>query len=138
MDTAVLMESIRKYIPKDTGVQMRFQEKLESIGAEGRSKIASSLTMLGLKNPSLIFWLGSFFLGNFGVGRFMAGHIGLGIARLVLFIAYLAASFMLGEDSILGLLVLLLVWIWWIADLFLVGKKVREENLAKILTSFKN
>lgn len=138
MDTAILMESIRKYIPKDMGVQMRFQEKLESIGVEGRSKIASSLTTLGLKNPSLIFWLGSFFLGNFGVGRFMAGHIGLGVARLVLFIVYLVASFMLGDGSILGLLVLLLVWIWWIADLFLVGKKVREENLAKILTSFKN
>ncbi|EKT0454159.1 TM2 domain-containing protein [Campylobacter jejuni] len=67
--------------------------------------------MIKLKSPALVFWVGTFLFGAFGVSRFMIGDRVLGI--------------------IYGLL-WLVNWIWWIVDMFLVGKKLRKQNFEKI------
>lgn len=83
--------------------------------------------------------------GSFGVGRFMIGDMLLGGIRLVLtIIMYVLISVgtvdMVGKAPygevstlyIISLVLNLVVAIWWIVDLFLTGKKLRNNNLNKI------
>lgn len=72
-----------------------------------------------LKSPVLALVL-SILLGEFGIDRFYIGQIGLGIVKLV--------------SSIL-LWFVLLGWIWWVVDLFLIMKATRTENLNTLHTS---
>ncbi len=98
--------------------------------------------MLQLKSPTFVFWVGSFLFGAFGVGRFMIGDTIIGGIRLGLvvlcFILYLFA-FDIG--SIVALWLSDALWIasliWWVADLFLTGKKLRKQNLDKILQAIR-
>ena len=61
----------------------------------------------------------------------MIGDIGLGIGRLVLCIVAVIVS-MVNEDSGRNVLVSAM-WVWWLIDLFLVQKKLRMQNLRKVL-----
>lgn len=92
-----------------------------------------------------MFWVGSFLFGSFGVGRFMIGDMLLGGIRLALTIIMYALTFVgvvdmvdkepYGEVSIpyiISLVLSFVVFIWWIVDLFLTGKKLRNNNLNKI------
>lgn len=86
------------------------QKQLESINIDENS--AFTLSALPLKEPFVGLLLG-FFLGVFGIDRFYKGDIGLGIVKL--------------------LLCWLTFGIWWLVDLFLVYKGIKQDNLQKIM-----
>ena len=70
-----------------------------------------SLVSLDLKSPIIGFVLG-FLLGYFGADRFYKGDIGLGVVKL--------------------LFCWLTLGIWWLVDLFLVWRGIKNDNVAKI------
>ncbi len=83
------------------------QESLKKLPADK----ASSLDTINLKSPIVGLILG-LLLGGFGADRFYKGDIGLGVLKLLLCWATLG--------------------IWWIVDLFLVWKGIKQNNLNKI------
>ena len=90
-----------------------------------------------------MFWVGSFLFGGFGVGRFMIGDMLLGGLRLGLWVVYVVLSTIgtvdmvesreLSITYIISLVLAIVMFVWWIVDLFLTGKKLRANNLNKIL-----
>lgn len=83
------------------------RQKMESMPDEKYTTFMA----LDLKDP-IIIWVVSFFLGYLGIDRFLVGSIGAGVVKLLTFGGF-------------GL--------WWLIDLFIIGKKTREVNYAKIL-----
>ncbi len=91
--------------------------------------------MIKLKSPALVFWVGTFLFGAFGVSRFMIGDWVLGLIRLGITIVAMFCGILMITYSALGIiygLLWLVNWIWWIVDMFLVGKKLRKQNFEKI------
>lgn len=139
MDSNMILMSVQDKLPKDFLEQQQLKEKIDSLDEKSRDEFMAKIPMLGLKNPALVFWVGSFLFGNLGVGRFMIGDMVLGGIRLgILFLMFvLLAIAGDGESVALGAMVGVLyiaVLIWWIIDLFLVGKKLRKQNLNKLLS----
>ena len=130
MNVDDVMLAIAGKIPLDEENQARMRELVYSISESQRYDLMCKLPTLNLKNPALVFWVGSFVFGNLGVGRFMIGDTGLGVTRLMLFILGTA----LGGNAI-GEFCISVSMIWWIVDLFIVGKKIRLQNLRKILNA---
>lgn len=131
-DTSTIMMMVQDKLPKDMVSLSNLRDKLDKLSDAKREELAQKLPMLKLKSPALVFWVGSFLFGNFGVGRFMIGDtllggIRLGLTLLGMFV--IAAGF--GE--VFEKTLQLAVWIWWIVDLFITGKKLRKKNLDKIL-----
>ena len=131
-DTSTIMMMVQDKLPKDMVSLSNLRDKLDKLSDAKREELAQKLPMLKLKSPALVFWVGSFLFGSFGVGRFMIGDtllggIRLGLALLSVFVA--AVEF--GE--VFEKTLQLAVWIWWIVDLFITGKKLRKKNLDKIL-----
>ena len=68
----------------------------------------------------------------------MIGDMVLGFIRLAIVIAQLIFGFFVeGGDTdktlqVIYVLLILTNWIWWIVDMFLVGKKLRKQNYEKI------
>lgn len=160
MDTNTIMLAIQDKLPQDMQSQAQVRERLEKLSDDKRNDLMRNLPNLKLKSPALVFWVGSFLFGNFGVGRFMIGDIGLGIVRLVLLIigiicdliglAGMDGGMLLddGEEALeatlgggimatLGGIFMLITTIWWIVDLFIVGKKLRVQNMQKILNAIR-
>lgn len=78
----------------------------------------------------------NFLFGTLGVGRFMIGDIGIGIARLALcliWVAFGAVNDGSEEMKAIDIGFGVFVWGWWLVDLYLVLKKVRMQNLRKVL-----
>ena len=71
----------------------------------------TALMVVDLKNPTII-WVVSFFFGYLGIDRFLVGSIGAGVFKLLT-----CGGF--------GL--------WWLIDLFIIGKKAKEVNYMKIM-----
>ncbi len=90
--------------------------------------------MLKLKSPALVFWVGTFLFSPFGVGRFMIGDMVLGFVRLAFVIIPIIFNIVASESlqNIAYILVIVNWTIWWIVDMFLVGKKLRKQNYEKI------
>ncbi len=90
--------------------------------------------MLKLKSPALVFWVGTFLFGPFGVRRFMIGDMVLGFVRLAFVIIPIIFNIVASESlqNIAYILVIVNWTIWWIVDMFLVGKKLRKQNYEKI------
>lgn len=142
MDTYIMLNEIQDKLPRG---EMRYsaldeiKNRLDSLSDGQRSDVNFKIQALNIKNPALVFWVGSFLFGSFGVGRFMIGDIGLGFARLALQIITLVLLVIVGdgnEESTIAAIAGLFVianWVWWFVDLFLVGKKLRMQNLRKVL-----
>nr|WP_260602044.1 TM2 domain-containing protein [Campylobacter fetus] len=80
-----------------------------------------------MKNPLIGLILGVLF-GGFGVDRFYKGDVILGIAKLV--------PAIIGWITVLifiGYIFLIIVFVWVIADFFLVYKGIKQDNLNKII-----
>ncbi|HEB9351101.1 hypothetical protein AAID95_07590 [Campylobacter coli] len=138
MDFNSILSSIGDKLPRDGLAALALKEKFERLSEERKKDVLNQLPMLKLKSPALVFWVGTFLLGSFGVGRFMIGDMVLGFIRLAIVVAQLIFGFFVeGGDTakalqvIYGLLILT-NWIWWIVDMFLVGKKLRKQNYEKI------
>lgn len=93
-------------IPEGSGLML--QPRLEKLD---ESKL-SSLAITNLKNPIVGLVLGLCF-GGFGVDRFYKGDIVLGILK------FLSIFIFIG-------------FFWVLADLFLVWKGIKQDNLNKI------
>lgn len=145
MDTNSILLAVQDKIPKDIQSRQMLQDRLDKLSDSQRNELTQKLPLLKLKSPTLVFWVGSFLFGVFGVGRFMIGDMLLGGIRLALTIVMYALTFIgvvdmvdkapYGEVStlyIISLVLSLIVFIWWIVDLFLTGKKLRNNNLNKI------
>ena len=65
------------------------------------------------KKTALLAYVLWFFLGWFGAHNFYLGRIGVAVAQLILTI------------TIIGMLI---VWVWWLVDAFLIPGWVRRQN----------
>lgn len=121
MDANVVLLSIKDKIP-DSSLTI-VQDKLKAASEDE----LNTLMMLPLKNVIIGLVLGLLF-GGFGVDRFYKGDIGLGVTKLALLI--------LGYATVVlyvGIVFLIIVWVWVIVDFFLVWKGIKQDNLNKIL-----
>lgn len=131
MDSHLLFTQIQNKLPSDIAKIATLKDKFDALSEPKQKNAASKIASLELKSPALVFWLGTFFLGGWGVGRFMIGDTLLGFIRLAL--ALLGIVLALNAVRPLMLLLAIVQWIWWIADMFLVGLKLREQNYQKVL-----
>lgn len=81
-------------------------EKLKTMSDEKFIMLQST----SLTSP-IVVWIVSWFFGYLGIDRFMVGSVGAGIAKLL-------------TAGGLG--------IWWLIDLFLIGKAAKENNYKKL------
>lgn len=128
MDYNSVLLIIQDKLPKDGVSSAILKDKFESLSQDKQKDFISKLSQIKLKSPAFVFWVGNFLLGNLGVARFMIGDMILGFIRLGLAILDIFIELSFSNASIL-----LVIWIWWIMDLFLVGKKLRKQNLEKII-----
>lgn len=128
MDFNSVLLIIQDKLPKDGVSSAILKDKFESLSQDKQKDFISKLSQIKLKSPAFVFWVGNFLLGNLGVARFMIGDMLLGFIPLGLVILDIFIELSFNNASIL-----LVIWIWWIVDLFLVGKKLRKQNLEKII-----
>lgn len=128
MDFNSVLLIIQDKLSKDGVSSAILKDKFESLSQDKQKDFISKLSQIKFKSPAFVFWVGNFLLGNFGVARFMIGDMMLGFIRLGLVILDIFIELSFNNASIL-----LVIWIWWIVDLFLVGKKLRKQNLEKII-----
>lgn len=143
MDFNTVLMSIGDKLPRDGVASVTLKDKFEKLSEESQKNAITQLSVLNLKSPALVFWVGTFLLGALGVGRFMIGDMVLGFARLILTVLGIVvgifyASSMNDFVGLLSGLLTLANWIWWIVDMFLVGKKLRKKNYEKISAVFDN
>ncbi|MBK1972235.1 hypothetical protein JG676_05340 [Campylobacter sp. 2018MI35] len=135
MDFNSLLLSIGDKLPKDGVSTITLKDKFERLSEDRQKQVIAQLPMIKLKSPALVFWVGTFLFGGLGVGRFMIGDLILGFMRLAITAIALICGSLMFEYSALGIIYGLLGfinWIWWIVDMFLVGKKLRKQNFEKI------
>lgn len=144
MDFNTVLMSIGDKLPKDGVASVALKDKFEKLSGESQKSAITQLSVLNLKSPALVFWVGTFLLGGFGVGRFMIGDMILGFVRLGLTVLpfIMAMAFGASEDHILTKVFVSSIFanwtVWWIVDMFLVGKKLRKKNYEKINAVFDN
>ncbi|MGX3010873.1 hypothetical protein ACWIUD_04820 [Helicobacter sp. 23-1044] len=142
MDTYTILGGIQDRLPRgemrDSALN-EIKSRLDSLSDSQRSDVNFKIQALNLKNPALVFWVGSFLFGNFGVGRFMIGDIGLGIARLILpIIGLLMMASGFDAVMVIGTICYSGSIVWWFVDLFIVGKKLRMQNLRKVILAIES
>lgn len=138
MDFNSVLLIIQDKLPKDGASSIILKDKFESLSQDKQKDFISKLSQIKLKSPAFVFWVGNFLLGNLGVARFMIGDMMLGFIRLGLAILGIFIELLLFNNNteyleFISGFTLLISWIWWIVDLFLVGKKLRKQNLEKII-----
>lgn len=139
MDFNTVLMSIGDKLPRDGVASVTLKDKFEKLSEESQKNAITQLSVLNLKSPALVFWVGTFLLGALGVGRFMIGDMVLGFVHLVLTVLGIVVGiFYESSMNDLNRLLTLANWIWWIVDMFLVGKKLRKKNYEKISAVFDN
>ena len=139
MDFNSVLLIIQDKLPKDGASSAILKDKFESLSQDKQKDFISKLSQIKLKSPAFVFWVGNFLFGSFGVARFMIGDMMLGFIRLGLMILYyIFISLSLFNNNteypeFISVFMYLIISIWWIVDLFLVGKKLRKQNLEKII-----
>ena len=134
MDTRLILDEIKGKLPRGKlgkATLAELQNRLDSLNDSQRSEAFLRIQDAKLKTP-IIVDICNFVFGEFGVGRFMIGDKALGFARLALLIIGSIVAAMVDKDSG-GTILLIAMWIWWLVDCFLVPKKVRMQNLRKVL-----
>lgn len=111
MDFNTVLMSIGDKLPRDGVASITLKDKFEKLSEESQKNAITQLSVLNLKSPALVFWVGTFLLGALGVGRFMIGDMVLGFALFFLIVGV----------------------VWWMVDLFLVYQKAKRQNYEKIL-----
>ena len=132
MDSNMILMSVQDKLPKDFLEQQQLKEKLDSLDEKSRDEFMAKIPMLGLKSPAFVFWIANFCFG-------WLGDMVLGGVRLALVVIFFVFSVIVAGDSNsvlarLGSLCLFIIMVWNIVDLFLVGKKLRKQNLNKLLS----
>ena len=138
MDTNLILDEIKGKLPKGKigkAAMAELKSRLDSLSDSQRSDAFLKIQGANLKTP-IIVDIFNFFFGNFGVGRFMIGDVGTGFVRLALLFIWISISFANdGSEAmkIADISFLVFIWGWWFVDLYLVLKKVRMQNLRKVL-----
>ncbi|EAL9427655.1 hypothetical protein DYX45_07790 [Campylobacter jejuni] len=138
MDFNSVLSNIGDKLPRDGLAAITLKEKFERLSEERKKDVLNQLPMLKLKSSALVFWVGTFLFGPFGVGRFMIGDMVLGFVRLAFVIIPIIFNIVVSESLqniayIIAYILVIVNWtIWWIVDMFLVGKKLRKQNYEKI------
>lgn len=134
MDFNSVLSNIGDKLPRDGLAAITLKEKFERLSEERKKDVLNQLPMLKLKSPTLVFWVGTFLFGPFGVRRFMIGDMVLGFVRLAFVIIPIIFNIVASKSlqNIAYILVIVNWTIWWIVDMFLVGKKLRKQNYEKI------
>lgn len=138
MDTNLILDEIKGKLPKGKigkAAMAELKSRLDSLSDSQRSDAFLKIQGANLKTP-IIVDIFNFFFGNFGVGRFMIGDVGIGFARLALLFIWISISFANDGSEIMKITdisFLVFIWGWWLVDLYLVLKKVRMQNLRKVL-----
>ena len=138
MDTSIMLSEWKGKLPKGKMGQsslVELENRLNALDDKERNDVYFKVQDAKLKAP-IIVDIFNFFFGTFGVGRFMIGDIGIGLARLALTLIWMAIGGMNDgseEMKIVDISFGIFVWGWWLVDLYLVLKKVRMQNLRKIL-----
>ncbi len=138
MDTNLILDEIKGKLPKGKigkATMAELKSRLDSLSDKGRSDAFLKIQNANLKTP-IIVDIFNFCFGTLGVGRFMIGDIGIGIARLALLLIWCAFSALNdGSEAMKAIDITfgVFVWGWWLVDLYLVLKKVRMQNLRKVL-----
>ncbi|MGX3012180.1 TM2 domain-containing protein [Helicobacter sp. 23-1044] len=149
---SVFLMSIKGKIPSESLVPL--QEKLEKVGENALQK----LMLVVLKSPVVGIVL-SILFGILGVDRFYKGDLKLGFAKLgliiisytILFVVLIVAAvatentFMMSDDDVVDMIIeqyflpfvlaiigIVVAYIWWIVDIFLVFFGIKKDNLSKI------
>ncbi len=138
MDTNLIINEIKGKLPKGKMGAASIAEitnRLDSLSDKGRSDAFLRIQDANLKTPFIVD-ICNFFLGTLGVARFMIGDYLIGAIRLVVLVLWAIVN---GANDgseamqVIDISFAILVWGWWIIDLFLVLKKVRMQNLRKVL-----
>lgn len=144
MDYNIYLLSIQDKITREDYLNLKL--KFEQL--QNKEQILSNLTFLKIENPvvpmiaSII--CGFFSLGWLAIDRFLIKDFALGILRVVLSLLpviiffSLAVAYENDEDTSTSFLALMWIFvffgmIWWLIDLFLVYKKVKQQNYNKIV-----
>ena len=140
MDSNMLLMSLQDKLPNDQMKLHALKERLDKMDEQGRQDFLLKTNALGLCNPKMVFWVGAFLLGVWGVAWFMLKNMPLFIAKLsvwiVMAIFYVIGILTLSKWAIsLASFLEFVVLVWWIVDLFIVGKRAREFNYQKIMQS---
>ena len=145
MDTYSMILELQKKLPYGQMGRDSLDEiksRLDSLNDTQRTDAFLKIQQAKLRSLiSMAVW--NLIFGTLGVARFMIGDIGLGFARLALQIIAIVFAILGGGDeestftAIAGLCVIA-VWIWWFIDIFLVDKKVRMQNLRKVLLAIES
>lgn len=140
MDTSIMLSEWKGKLPKGKMGQSSLAElgnRLNALDDNQRNNVYFKVQDEKLKSPNIVFLVGGFLLGNLGVGRFMIGDWVLGGIRLalLLFIVVLTSVSDDSEMSAIKTTCGIVMMVWYIADWFLVDKKLRIQNLRKILQS---
>lgn len=141
MTPTTIILSIKNKLPRENNLALlEVDESLQKLNETQLDSVARKIAHANFKDPTIVFWIGSFLLGNLGIGRFMIGDYLLGCIRLSLVILInIISNFTQGEDTqsimlnfSLVLFLSVVMFVWWVIDLFIVGKKLRKENLQKL------
>ena len=147
---------VQDKLPKDAMSLSSLRNRLDKLDDTQRDKFHQTMSFIKLKSPVVGLILGLLF-GGIGVDRFYKGNIGLGVLKILLLIVSYSLFFagFLGvvADSLdetgevaagsagmaaVGGIMLFVFVVWVIADLFLVYKGIKKDNLAKITTALSN
>ena len=146
MDTGLILDGIKGKMPRGKlgkATLAELQSRLDSLNDSQRDDALLKIQGANLKNV-IIIDICNFFFGQLGVGRFMIGDKAIGIARLTFTIITVilgALSDGSSKESIIAVIdsfCLFISFIWWLVDLFLVEKKVRMQNLRKVLLAIES
>ncbi len=142
MDIKRIISLIDNLLPKDAIYKIK--NDIDKLSQEQQEMVCEKIQTLAptLPSPRVVFWFGSFAFGSLGVGRFMIGDKLLGFIRLSLcLLGWTTVMFISPLDDydnktagFIYCIDLIVMIIWWIVDLFIVGKKLRQKNLDKILS----
>lgn len=138
MDSNMLLMSLQDKLPKDQMKLHALKERLDKLDEQGRQDFLLQANTLGLHNITMVFWVGGFLLGYFGVAWFMLKNMPLFFAKLGLW-AVMFILLIIGMTTeslaLVGIanFAQFIVFVWFIVDLFIVGKKAREANYEKIM-----
>ncbi|BDB65937.1 hypothetical protein Hc94105_0116 [Helicobacter cinaedi] len=140
MDSNMLLMSLQDKLPNDQMKLHALKERLDKMDEQGRQDFLLKTNTLGLCNPKMVFWVGGFLLGFFGVAWLMLKNMPLFIAKLsvwALWILLLIIAAATDSAVVAGfsLVPQIIVYVWFVVDLFIVGKRAREFNYQKIMQS---
>lgn len=138
MDSNMLLMSLQDKLPNNQMKLHALKERFDKMDDQGREDFLLKTNMLGLCNPKMVFWVGAFLFGYWGVAWFILKNMPLFIAKFSIWALWVLLWIIAAATDSAGLagfslVPQIVVYIWFVVDLFIVGKRAREFNYQKIM-----